>query len=78
MSAFHQRAISAVCSFIKVLICMNKTLSGCLRELNTKEKVQLGNPKNGRSRILKRSLTRAFQYKVLSHSSNGFHKVGPN
>ena len=71
MSAFHQRTISAVCSFIKVLICMNKTLSGCLRELNTKGKVQLGNPKNGRSRIRERSLTRAFQCKVLSHSSNG-------
>ena len=71
MSAFHQRTISAVCSFIKVLICMNKTLSGCLRQLNTKGKVQLGNPKNGRSRIRERSLTRAFQYKVSSHSSNG-------
>ena len=71
MSAFHQRTISAVWSFIKVLIFMNKTLTGCLRELNTKEKVQLGIPKNGLCRIWERSLTRAFQYKVLSHSSNG-------
>ena len=71
MSAFHQRTISAVWSFIKVLICMNKTLTGCLRELNTKEKVRLGIPKNGLCNIRERSLTRAFQYKVLSHSSNG-------
>ena len=71
MSAFHQRTISAVWSFIKVLICMNKTLTGCLRELNTKEKVRLGIPKNGLCRIRERLLTRAFQYKVLSHSSNG-------
>ena len=68
MSAFHQRTISAVWSFIKVLICMNKTRTGCLRELNTEEKVQLGIPKNGLCRIRERSLTRAFQYKVLSHS----------
>ena len=71
MSAFSQRTISAVYSFITVLICMNKTLSGCLRELNTKEKVRLGIPKNGLCHIRERSLTRAFQYKVLSHSSNG-------
>ena len=68
MSAFHQRTISAVWSFIKVLICMNKTLSGCLRVVAY---VQLGIPKNGLCRIRERSLTRAFQYKVLSRSSNG-------
>ena len=39
------RAISAVCSFIKVLIYMNKTLIGPLRELKNKKKVKTGNPK---------------------------------
>ena len=46
-----QGTISAVCSFVKVLIYMNKTLSGRLRELKNKGKVQLGNPKSGRGRL---------------------------
>ena len=44
---YHQ-TISAMCNFIKVLIYMNKTRSGCLRELKNKDKVQLGNPKSSR------------------------------
>ena len=59
---------SAVCSFIKVLFYINKTLSGRLRELENEGKVQLGNPKGGRARSWERSLTRAFHYKVLIHS----------
>ena len=42
---------------------MNENLSGCLRELKNKGKVQLGNTKSGRSRLRKGSLTRAFPYK---------------
>ena len=37
--------------FIKVLIYTNKTMSGRLRELKNKGKVQLGNPKSGRGRL---------------------------
>ena len=51
-------------SFIKVLIYVNKTLSGRLRELKNKGKVQLGNLKSGRDRLRERSDTRAFHYKV--------------
>ena len=42
----YQQTISAVCSFIKVLIYINETQSGHLRELKNKGKVQLGNPKS--------------------------------
>ena len=41
------RTISTVCSFFKVSIYLNKTLSGCLRELKNKAKVQSGNPESG-------------------------------
>jgi len=44
-----------------VLIFMNWTLSGRLRELKMKTKV---NPKSGRGPLRERSLTRAFPYKV--------------
>ena len=56
--------ISAVCSFIKVLICTNVTLSGRLQELKNKGKVWWGNPKSGRCRLREWSLTRAFHYKI--------------
>ena len=61
----YQPTIRAMCSFIKVLIYMNKTRSGCLRELKDKDKVQLGNPKSGRCCL-----------KVTVQS--GFHKGGRN
>ena len=53
-----------MCSFIKLLININKTLSGRLRELKKKGKIQLGKPKSGRGHLREGSLTRAFQYKV--------------
>ena len=40
----YQRNNSALFSFMKVLIFMNKTLSGRLRELKNRGKIQLGNP----------------------------------
>ena len=40
----YQRNNSALFSFMKVLILMNKTLSGRLRELKNRGKIQLGNP----------------------------------
>ena len=60
----HFWTISAVCSLTKVLVYNNETLSGCLRELKKKGKVQLVNPKGGRDRLRECSLTRAFHYKV--------------
>ena len=62
--------ISAVCSFIKVLIYYNKTLSGRLRGLNNKRKVPLGNPKSDRSR-----LREFFIAKFKSQFKRGFIKV---
>ena len=44
----YQQTIRAMCSFIKLLIYINKTRSGCLRQLKNQYKVQLGNPKSGR------------------------------
>ena len=37
---------------------MNKTLSGRLRELSNKGKVQLGNPKSGRGRLRELFITK--------------------
>ena len=71
-----QRTISIVFSFIKVLIYMNKTLSGRLRELTNKGKVQLGNSKSGCDRLRERSLTKAFHYKVQVTGQTGFRKGG--
>ena len=62
----YQQTIRAMGSFIKMLIYMNKTLSGRLRELKSKDKVRLGNPKSGRCRL--RELTVTVQ--------SGFHKDG--
>ena len=45
------RAIWAVCSLTQVLVYINKTLSGRLREFKNKGKVQLGNPKSGRGHL---------------------------
>ena len=45
-------------SFIKVLIYVNKTPSGRLRELKNKEKVQLGNLKSGRDRLRELLITK--------------------
>ena len=39
-------------------------MSGRLRELKNKGKVQLGNAKSGRSRLQEQSLTRGFYYIV--------------
>ena len=47
-------------SAVKVFIYYNKTLSGRLRQLKNKRKVQLGNPKSGRGRLR----VRGFHYKV--------------
>ena len=52
-----------MCNFI-VLIYMNKTLSGRLRERKNKGKMQVGSPKSGRGRLPERSLTSAFHYNV--------------
>ena len=54
---------------------VNKTLSGRLRELKNKGKVQLDNPKSGQGRLWKWSLMEAVAYdsislQSLSHSSN--------
>ena len=65
-----QGTISAVCSFVKVLIYMNKTLSGRLRELKNKGKVQLGNPKSGRGRLREPFITN-----LKSQFKRGFTKV---
>ena len=70
----YQLTISPVCSFIKVFIYMNKTLSGCLWELKNKGKSQLGNPNSCHGRFQEQSLTGAFHYKVLT----GFLKGGRN
>ena len=43
---------------------MNKTLSGCLQELNNKGKVEMGNLKSGRSHFWEQPLMKAFHYKV--------------
>ena len=51
---------------------MNKTLSGCLQELQNKGKSQLGNSCHGC--FQEQSLTRVFHHKVLM----GFHKGGRN
>ena len=40
----YQRNYRALFSFMKVLIYMNKTLSGRVRELKNRGKIQLGNP----------------------------------
>ena len=63
-------------SFIKVLIYVNKTPSGRLRELKNKENVQLGNLKSGCDRLRERLLTRAFHYKVKVTVQTAFHIGG--
>ena len=62
-----------MCSFIeviKVFIYYNKTLSGRLRQLKKKGKVQLGNAKSGRGR-----LQEVFITKFKSQLKQGFTKV---
>ena len=49
---------------LKCLFIIIRLLSGCLRQLKNKGKVQLGNPKSGRGGLRERSLMRAFYYKV--------------
>ena len=59
-----------VCSFMKALIHMLKTLSGRLQELKKEEQVQLGNPKSGRGRLRELFITKfKLQFKL------GFAKV---
>lgn len=55
-------------SFIKVLIYINKALSGRLRERKNKGKVQLGNPESGRGRLRELEVT----------VQTGFRKGGRN
>ena len=59
-----------MCSFIKALIDMYRTLSGRLQELKNKGKVQLGNPKSGRGRLRELCIT-----KFKSQFKRGFAKV---
>ena len=59
-----------MCSFIKELIDVCRTLSGRLQELKNKGKVQLGNPKSGRGRLRQLSIT-----KLKSQFKRGFAKV---
>ena len=59
-----------MCSFIKALLDMYRTLSGRLQELKNKGKVQLGNPKSGRGRLQELSIT-----KFKSQFKRGFAKV---
>ena len=71
-----QRTISIVFSFIKVEIYMNKTLSGCLRELKNKRKVQLGDSKKWFPIAYKSGLLRKlFITKFQSRVKRGFTKV---
>ena len=67
----YHRTISAVCSFIVVLVFMNKTLSGRLQELKNKGKVQLGNSKSGHGRLLEHFITM-----FKSHFKQGFTTLG--
>ena len=62
--------ISAVCSFIKALIYMYRTLNGRLKELKNKGEVQLGNSKSGRGRLRELFIT-----KFKSQFKWGFAKV---
>ena len=68
LNAQFFETISTVCSLIDVLVYMNNTsLSGHLRELKNKRKVQSGNPK------VVAVATRAVAYEsflLQSHSSN--------
>ena len=66
-----QRTISIVFSFIKVEIYMNKTLSGCLRELKNKRKVQLGDSKKWLRSLTKAVSYESFSLQSFSHGSNG-------
>ena len=66
-----QRTISKVFSFIKVEIYMNKTLSGCLRELKNKRKVQLGDSKKWLRSLTKAVSYESFSLQSFSHGSNG-------
>ena len=59
-----------MCSFMKVLIYMNRNLSGRLRERKTQRKVQLGNPKSGRGRLREFFIT-----KFKPQFKRGFMKV---
>ena len=68
-----------MCSLTQVLVYINKTLSGRLREFKNKGKVQLGNPKSGRGLLRERSLRRLFITKFKSQTAQtGFHKGGRN
>ena len=47
----YQQTIRAKCSFIEVLIYMNKTLKWSHTRAKNKDEVHLGNPKSGRCRL---------------------------
>ena len=63
-----------MCSFMKVSTHMNKTLSGRLRELKNKGKVQLVNPKSARGRSRERLLKTAFITKFKSQFKRGLER----
>ena len=55
---------------------VSESLSGRLRELKNKGKDQLAIPKSGRGPLWERSLTRAFDYRVLVTIQTGFPNGG--
>ena len=59
---------------MKVSIYTNKTLSGRLRELKNKGKVQLVNPKSARGRSQERLLKRAIITKFKSQFKRGLER----
>ena len=69
---------------LKCLFIIIRPLSGRLRQLKNKGKVQLGNSKSGRGRLplaygIGRLRVRGFHYKVwVTVCSTGFHKGGRN
>ena len=54
---------------------MNKNLSGCLRELKNKGKVQLGNTKSGRGHLLESQFKRGFTKVVVTSWSWSLTRV---
>ena len=65
----YQQTVSAVCGFIEVSIYTNKTLTGLLRELKNKGKVQLGNLKGSCGCSWEQSFARAFHLNGQVHRS---------
>ena len=66
----YQQTISVVCSFIKVLIFMNKTLSGHLRELKKQRKCPVGLSQQWPWLLTGAVAHESFSFQSLSYSSN--------